>query len=240
MVRFTPPTQFAAQARLLFVLIGVATAAAFLGFEGSTSLGLFTNSAQVQNSAFTTVPRFGQYLHNNPTPPTADTTSQVDLSFDQAAPTATTLYNYDTNRDAFAGLIIFKGGSGAAETDATKYQNWRSSPLGSAMTINGTVNAVLWSAMKDFATAKQGSVTVFLRDYNGSTYTEICNGTLTEADWQAGASSWLQKTVSFSCGSYTVPAGNRLEVKLIVNATAADNMWFAYDTTAYKSRVELP
>ena len=50
----------------------------------------------------------------------------------------------------------------------------------------------------------------------------------------------MQKAVSFNCTSYTIPAGNRLEVKLIVNGTAADNMWFAYDTTAYNSRLELP
>jgi len=240
MVRSIKHKRFAAKARLLLLLLSVPTAGALLGFQGSASLGLFTDSAQVQNGAFTTVAAFGQYLHNNPTPPSADTTSQVDLPFDQAAPTATTLYNYDTNRDALAGLLIAKGATGAGEIEATKYQNWRSSPLGSAMTINGTVNVVLWSAMKEFATGIQGSVTVFLRDYNGSTYTEICNGTLTEANWQAGATSWVQKTVSFSCPSYTIAAGNRLEVKLIVNGAAANDMWFAYDTTAYNSRLELP
>ncbi len=43
------------------------------------------------------------YLHNNPTPPVGNTVSQVDLPMDTSAPTATTLYNYDTNRDSDPG-----------------------------------------------------------------------------------------------------------------------------------------
>ncbi|HUV56976.1 MAG TPA: hypothetical protein VMV84_07065, partial [Dehalococcoidales bacterium] len=35
------------------------------------------------------------YLHNDPTPPTADTAAQQDLHMDESQPTATTLYNYD-------------------------------------------------------------------------------------------------------------------------------------------------
>ena len=180
------------------------------------------------------------YLHNNPTPPTGDTVSQLNLPLNQTAPTASTLYNYDTNRDANAGMLLPKGGTGASESDTNKYQNWQSSALGSALLINGTVNVRLWSAMKNFATSTGGTVEVFLRNYNGSTYTEICNGALTDTTWQDGTSSWVLKTVSFSCGSYTIPAGNRLEIKIIVSASSADDMWFAYDTATYDSRLELP
>ena len=179
------------------------------------------------------------YLHNNPTPPTGDTTSQAVLPLDQTAPTATTLYNYDTDRDGAAGRMVDKGGSGAGETDLSKYQAWRSAALGSNLTIDGTVTVNLWSAIKDFNTGKRGNVTVFLRDYNGSSYTEICDGNLTEKPWSGGA-SWVLKTFQFACVSYTIPAGNFLEVKLIVGNSAGDAMWFAYDTTSYDSRVQLP
>ena len=43
------------------------------------------------------------HLHNNPTPPTGDTTMQHPLPMDADTPTATTLFNYDTDHDAFAG-----------------------------------------------------------------------------------------------------------------------------------------
>ena len=180
------------------------------------------------------------FLHNNPTPPTGDTTSQLNLPLDQTAPTATILYNYDANRDSFVGLFIDKGGAGATETDPVKHQAWRTSALGSSLTIDGTVTVPLWSAIKDFGLGKSGEVTVFLRDYDGSTYTEICNGTLTDADWQGGSGTWVEKAISFTCASYTIPAGNFLEVKLIVGDSSADEIWFSYDTTSYNSRVALP
>jgi hypothetical protein len=151
-----------------------------------------------------------------------------------------TLYNYDTDRDGFAGRLIQKGASGAAETDLSKYQNWMTASLASPLTVSGTVRVTLYSAIKDFGQNKTGSVTVFVRDYNGSTYTNVCSGTLTQSNWQGGANTWVSRTLSFNCGSYTIAAGRRLEVKLVVGGDAGDDMWFAYDTTAYPSKVELP
>ena len=166
--------------------------------------------------------------------------SQTALPLDELAPTATTLYNYDTDRDSSAGLLIAKGGSGAAESDTTKYQDWRTTALSSALAIDGTVTVTLWSGIKDFGLAKQGSVTVYLRDFDGSSYVEIANGTLTDSDWQGGSSSWVEKTITITGVNYTIPSGNYLEVKLIVTDSSDDSMWFAYDTVAYGSRVALP
>ena len=94
--------------------------------------------------------------------------------------------------------------------------------------------------MKDWGQNKPGEVTVFLRNYNGSTYTEIANGTVLDSNWQGGTSTWRQKTIIITGVNYNVPAGNRLEVKLIVGANAGDDMWFAYDTTAYPSVLRIP
>jgi len=63
------------------------------------------------------------FLHNNPSPPSAGTTSQTDLSLDLTQPTATTLYNYDTNRDLVDGLRLVRS-SETEETDNTKHQDW--------------------------------------------------------------------------------------------------------------------
>ncbi|HZI65092.1 MAG TPA: hypothetical protein VFF17_00870 [Thermoanaerobaculia bacterium] len=158
----------------------------------------------------------------------------------KTAPTAATLFNYDTDRDGFPGRLIQKGSSGVGETDISKYQNWISDPLASPLAAGGTVNVTFFSAVKDFGQNKAGSVTVFLRDANGTSATNICSGTLTLSNWQGGSSTWVSRTVSFNCGSYTIPAGRRLEVKLVVAAAAGDDMWFAYDTTSYPSEVRLP
>ena len=50
------------------------------------------------------------YLHNNPTPPTGNTRMQHPLPMDANAPTATTLFNYDRDRDSRAGRLIQKAG----------------------------------------------------------------------------------------------------------------------------------
>jgi hypothetical protein len=181
-----------------------------------------------------------QFLHNNPSPPTGDTQQQANLPLDDEAPTATTLRNYDSNRDAFPGRMVAKGGSGANESDLTKYQNWRSDPLPASAVINGQVKVTFFSAMKDFAQNKRGNVTVFLRAYNGSSYQQLCQGNLTDANWQGGSNTWVSKTITFSCNNVTIPAGQRLEVKIVVGNNAGGDMWFAYDTTAYQARVEFP
>jgi hypothetical protein len=239
-MRATPNTRYAKG--LLWLLAGLWAVLLLGAFVARQADALLVEQAPVAGNTFTTAASFATnyYLHNNPSPPTGNTASQTNLPLNETAPTATTLYNYDTNRDASAGLLIAKGGSGASEADTTKYQSWRTAALGSSLTINGTVDVILWSAIKDFGLNKQGSVRVFLRDYNGSSYTEICNGTLTQSNWQGGSSTWVSKTISFTCSSYTIPAGNRLEVKLIVNASADDSMGFAYDTTSYDSRAVLP
>ena len=177
------------------------------------------------------------YLHNNPTPPVAGTASQLNLPLNTTAPTAGTLYNYDTNRDGSAGLLVARGASGASESDATRFQAWRTA-AGSRVVSPAPV-LTFWSGIRNFGLNRRGVVTVYLRHWNGSAYTEICSGTLDLADWQAGSGTWVQRSISLSGCSYVVPAGGQLEVKLIVQATAFDNMWFAYDTTAYPTRLSL-
>ncbi len=180
------------------------------------------------------------YLHNNPSPPTGDTASQDPLPLNKTLPTATTLYNYDTDRDGDAGLLILKNGSGPTEADTRRYQAWRSAAFSAARTIDGTVNVILGSAIKDFDLGRPGTITVYLRHYDGVGYTEIANGSLAETDWQGGSTTWVVKRFSITGVNYTIPAGDMLEVKLIVDSSFGNGMWFSYDTTAYSSRVELP
>jgi hypothetical protein len=159
---------------------------------------------------------------------------------DTTLPTASILYNYDTDRDAFPGLVIAKGGSGAGEHDPTKYQAWRTPAFGASLVIQGSVTVKLWSAMKDFDGTEGGAVTVYLRDFDGSHYVELGSDTLTDSTWQDGTPSWVLKTFQFSVGPHTVAPGHSLEVKVIVENSSDDDMWFAYDTAARKSRIDVP
>ncbi|MFC2001120.1 hypothetical protein ACFLUZ_01285 [Chloroflexota bacterium] len=65
------------------------------------------------------------FPHNNPTPPVGDTEDQANLSLSYTAPTATTLYNYDTNNDNDPGRWIQQSWCYVWETDMDEYQNWR-------------------------------------------------------------------------------------------------------------------
>lgn len=180
------------------------------------------------------------YLHNNPTPPIGVTDSQAVLPTSTTVPTATTLWNYDEDRDSSAGLVVARGGEGPGDTDPATHQTWRSGSLPDGLSLVGTVTIDLWTAMRDFGQEKAGEVIVYLRDYNGSNHTEIGNGTAYEIDWQGGSTTWVQKTITVSGLDHTIPAGNELEVELTVGDNGADDMWFAYDTTSHPSVVQIP
>jgi hypothetical protein len=158
---------------------------------------------------------------------------------DSELPTASVLYNYDTDRDASPGLVIAKGGSGPYESDPTKYQAWLTPPFSEAVVIQGDATVKLWSAMKDFDDTKGGAVTVYLLDFDGWSYVELGSGIVTDTPWQGG-SSWVQKTFRFPVETYTIAPGHSLELKVIVEGSSADDMWFAYDTNDHKSRVTVP
>ena len=179
------------------------------------------------------------YLHNNPSPPTADTTASQGLPVDTIRPTATTLYNYDTDRDGDVGRLLQKGGVGADESDSTKYVSWQSGVLPDGKCFLGDVIVDIWSGMKSFADVS-GDLTVYLRDYNGASYTEIGNATLSDATRQGGATTWIEKSLTIAGLDYAIAAGNELEIKLILDVGSGDDMWLAYDTTSYLSTVTVP
>jgi len=112
--------------------------------------------------------------------------------------------------------------------------------FGTAIEINGDVNFNFWSGIKDFGQSKRGVVIAYLRDFNGAEYTEIANDSLDAADWQGGIEDWVETQFTFSDVSYTIPAGHYLELKVLVDVNSDDDMWFAYDTTDYKSYLETP
>jgi flagellar protein FlaF len=187
------------------------------------------------------------FLHNYPTPPTENTTAQAALPMDGAVPSASILYNYDSDVDSDPGRMIQKGTGLVDESDLNKYQNWRisvASMVGtdtSGCEIDGDIDLTLWTGMKNFEQLKRGVINAYLRDFDGgSGYTEIASATLDAANWQGGSDTWVETPITFSDVSYTIPVGHYFEVKLVVGDTADDDMWFAYDTIDYQSRIKVP
>ena len=185
------------------------------------------------------------YLHDDPTPPTDDDTSSATLTMTTTAPTSTgdangNPFNYDTDRDSAAGLKIDKTNLGLEETDSTKMQVWSTGALSSDLVISGDVIVDLWAAVKDFSLSKTGVVTMYLRDKDGSTYTEIGDTSVFDADWQEGSSTFLKKSLIIPDVDSTVSSGHELEFRLQVENQSDDAMWIAYDTVSHKSVIKLP
>ncbi len=160
-------------------------------------------------------------------------------SLSPSAPAATTLPNYDPGRDAFPGLLLAKSDQGINETDPVKYQLWVGSPTG--VDLDGPASLTLWSAMKDFDNNKQGVVQAYLLDCTsaGTTCTLIDSASKTLDPWGGGSDSWISGTIDFGTVAYTVAEGRSLAVKLVVGDQSGDDMWFAYDTTAYSTRLTV-
>ena len=150
------------------------------------------------------------------------------------------MFDYSTNHSNALGVDIHQGGIGPDEPDLNNKQVWRTAPLASAVSISGSVAVTLWAAMKDYQDGIPGEVVVYLRDYDGSSYTEIGDGAVFKANWQGGSVTFVQETITIPGLSYTIPIGHMLEVEMIVPASAGEKMWIAYDTTSYVTNVEIP
>ncbi len=156
------------------------------------------------------------------------------------APTDTTLDNFDPGRDALTGLTLAKGGSDINETDSTKYQLWVDTTAGKS--LDGQVTLNLWSAVKDFNTFKGASITAYLVDSNasGSSISEITSVTVNRSDWDtANSGTWVEDNISFGNVNYDLANDRYLGVKIIVNGSSEDDMWFAYDATDYQSSLSI-
>ena len=179
------------------------------------------------------------YLTGNGIPSDTDGIPTAQLT--NVAPTTTTLPNYDPSRDAFAGMFLHKGGNSANESDPEKVQKWITSA--GSITINGTVTLTLYSAMKDFDTSTKGQIQVILVDCSssGTSPTTISSVMFTRNPWDtASTGTWIQDTISFGSVSHTIAATSRLGVFILVHNGSGDDMWFAYGTATYPSRLTLP
>ena len=227
------PREVAPSARSAAVSIALGLVA--LALVGSPARAAFSDTTDSQSNSLEAAGSFGVvlYLHNNPTPPVGDTSSQAVLPLDATSPSASTLYNYDDDRDGDPGLKLAKG-SGLSETDPSKHQIWS---MAGPVDLDGTAALTLWSAIKDFDTSKQGIVLAAVLDCDsgGGGCSTIASGSLDVDPWSGGSSTWVSRTIDLGSVTHTIASNRTLRVKVVVDGSSGDDMWFAYDTTAYDS-----
>lgn len=159
-------------------------------------------------------------------------------SLSVVSPTAPSLANYDPGRDAEPGLVISRGGLDETEADPLRYQQWVSSTSG--ISINSNVSLKFWTAIKNFNNSMRGVVDAFLLDCDsgGNNCSLLAQTQKDVTPWSGGASTWVQHTLDFGSVNYTVASGRTLAVKTIVNNASGDDLWFAYDTTSYPTKLD--
>jgi hypothetical protein len=221
---------------------GLVVAAVVATFAGTqVVLARLVDTAPITGNTFATgtwAMATTWYLHNNPTPPTANTAAQFNLALNTTTPTATTLYNYDTGCDSRAGRSIRRNTGAITETGACRYATWRSAALAAARTLDGTATLTVF-ARKATAGGTPPTLRAFLRvrDPGTSTYTELgsANATITTEPSVAFASY----AMTWSLASVSVPTGRQIEVKIVALGGSVQPE-IAYDTTAYPSSLTLP
>ncbi len=173
------------------------------------------------------------YLHNNPTPPTGNTVAQFGLSASAAVPTATTLYNYDTDCDGRAGRTLLRGGGTVAETGACAYATWRGPVYGSPLLMDGTMTLDIW-ARKTANGGAPPSRIAHLRAYDpvSDTHTEIGSGSAA-----VSGNEFDPYTIGLTVINHTFAAGSQLELKLVASGGGRD-IDIAYDTVAYPAALD--
>ena len=227
--------------RLRAVLVLGLAAACMLWSGVGSAQAMFATSTSAGANTFT-AGTWAYYLHNNPTPPKANTTAQYNLTMTATAPTATVLLNYDTNGANRPGRGITRSNPPSPGLlTGLRYVNWRTPALAGALTLSGNVTVDIWSATNVTTAGRTGSLIAYLRDYNPGTgaYVEIANATRT-AVYAAGRTYYETPILVVVAPAYKLPAGHMLEVKLeSPRATSQNNMLVAYDTTADSSFVSV-
>jgi hypothetical protein len=183
------------------------------------------------------------FLHNNPTPPTADTVSQLNLPMDGFAPTAATLYNYDTDNDALPGREIrrAKQGGELGATDTRKFQDWLSQPFPASTTVDGRASLFLSAAAGGFDTDLLQVIDAWLFDYDpvaGTNKLIISRGF---AGFTTQA-TWSKIGLHFRPTVYTIGPGHRLRLKVQMDGISDPSIatMVAYDTLEHRSVLLLP
>lgn len=178
------------------------------------------------------------YLHNNPTPPTGNTTAQFNLALSPTVPTAATLLNYDTNCDGRAGRSIVRGSGLVTEATVCRFATWLSPVLTEARTLNGRATLEVW-ARKTAAGGANPTLRAFLRVFDPATSTYLELGAANETVAANATQPWVDLDLSWTLASVTIPAGRRIEVRLV--ATGGNrNVEIAYDTLNSPSSLRLP
>jgi len=215
---------------LLAGLLGGATVSAALLTGGATTTASFATGTWSSSTTW--------YLHNNPTPPFGNTGAQFNLALDGTAPTAGTLYNYDTNCDSVAGRVIRRNTGAVTEAVTCRYATWRTAAFAAAVGLSGTALLELSARKAGSTGGTNPTLRAWLRDFDPGTgtYVELGNASLAITTDSTAPFALYAFSIPVSA---TVATGHRIELKLVALG-GGRNVNIAYDTAAYPATLTIP
>jgi hypothetical protein len=163
-----------------------------------------------------------------------NTTSSPVLPMANTESTVTSLFNYDTDRDAGPGLLIAKDSAGPGGIDSSKVQVFRAS-FTTVATIDTNARVELYVASKDF---NSNDITVAIR-LDKCSAAGVCTtiGSATKA--VNNASSFKKVDLNVGAVDVTLQVGERLELRIAALADSQDDMWLAFGTRDEHSQIHL-
>jgi serine protease AprX len=177
------------------------------------------------------------YLANDPALGTGDTASRPVLPFIYTEPKEILLPNYDTNRDSQPGLLLMRGATSQANATSSQVQRWRLATFTADTQLAPNAEVEVYAAVKGFQKQKSAKLWAYLNevDANGNGVRVIASGFYTASDW---GDKFAARKISFKNAISVLHAGNQLELAVMVDNSSADDLWLAYNTKAYPSRVK--
>ena len=151
-----------------------------------------------------------------------------------SGPSDIALPNFDTDRDAFPGVVIAKDAAGIGGSDPTKVLKF-SGGFVSQLEIDSNVHVDLFGAAKDFD-RKDIDVEVGLYKcgaFSGCTLIDVDEKKYRHAD------GWQQKRFHFHGVDETITVSQWIEVRVAVLDSSDDDGWFAFGTADYNSRLTV-
>ncbi|MDH3189972.1 MAG: hypothetical protein OEM39_04930 [Acidimicrobiia bacterium] len=155
-----------------------------------------------------------------------DGVPSASLSF--AQPAAGGIQDFDSDGDP--GRTVANGGNGSGETDPAEYQMWSYDVSGVTLSVN---SFTLWATDADMD-GDDIAYTAFLL---------LCDPACSVLDSTTKSLNnvkvWKQSTLSLGEQVRTYGPGSSLRVKVIVESDSEDDVWLAYDSASYPSRLNV-
>lgn len=178
------------------------------------------------------------FLHNNPSPPTFDTSIQAVLPMNNVPPSAPQMFNYASDKYSKPGAQgRFIQAAEVKENASDKLQIWVSSSFTANKQVDGTVELTIYAKLESGGKGLRARVRLAECSPSCVIFADAVSTEITET-WP---DLWYELEASFTVNRL-LDAGNtlRLYVQLDKNMPNSDPGFLGYDAQLFEAKLVLP